>query len=171
MVDGLNIEKSLNTYDAAREQSKAADILLLNKKDLLNEFQLRRINLKLKEINPTAPILLIRHDDINPALVYGVDPQDVPAEDHRNKLQRERLHPSHQHDGLSSYKISLAGPLERERFIETIQLIPHAVFRVKGIADFIGDDKPLLFQYVGGRFEFSEFNNPKMSDRFLVLSG
>jgi G3E family GTPase len=124
-------------------------------------------------MNPTAPILLAQHGDINPALVYGVDPQDEPVEVHRNKPQREVQHKHHSHefDGLSSYKISLAGQLERERFIETIQSIPHSVFRIKGIVDFIGDDKPFLFQYVGGRFEFSEFNNPKMIDRFLILIG
>ncbi len=26
-------------------------------------------------------------------------------------------------------------------------------------------------KYVGGRFEFSEFNNPKLPDRFLILIG
>ena len=173
MVDGLNIDKSLDTYDVAREQIKAADILLLNKKDLLNEFQLRKINRKLKEMNPKAPILLAQHGDINPALVYGVDPQDEPVEAHRNKLQREAHHQHHSHafDGLSSYKISLAGPLERERFIETIQALPRSVFRIKGVVEFTDADKPLLFQYVGGRFEFSEFNNPKMPDRFLILIG
>ena len=59
----------------------------------------------------------------------------------------------------------------KERFIETIQTIPPSVFRIKGIVEFIGADKPLLFQYVGGRFEFSEFNNPKMTDRFIILIG
>ena len=173
MVDGLNIEKSLDTYDVAREQIKAADILLLNKKDLLNEFQLRKINRKIKEMNPTAPILLTRHGDINPALVYGVDSQDEPVEVHRNKLQKEahHKHHSHENDGLSSYKISLVEPLDRERFIETIQTLPSSIFRIKGVVDFIGDDKPLLFQYVGGRYEFSEFNNPKMPNRFLILIG
>ena len=173
MVDGLNIEKSLDAYDVAREQIKAADILLLNKKDLLNEFQLQKINRKLKEMNPTAPILLTRHGDINPALVYGVDPQDEPVEVHRNELQRDAHHKHHSHkfDGLSSYKISLADPSERERFIEAIQSTPRSVFRIKGVVEFTDAEKPLLFQYVGGRFEFSEFNNPKMSDRFLVLIG
>jgi hypothetical protein len=37
--------------------------------------------------------------------------------------------------------------------------------------EFTDDDKPSLFQYVGGRFEFSEFNNPKMPDRFLIVIG
>lgn len=168
MVDGLNIENSLNAYDVAREQIKAADILLLNKKDLLTEFQLRKINRKLKEMNPTAPILLTRHGDIHPALVYGVDPQDEPVEGLPSKLQKEahHKHHSHENDGLSSYKISLADPLERERFIETIHSLPSSVFRIKGVVDFIGDDKPLLFQYVGGALSFPSLITRKCQTDF-----
>jgi len=173
MVDGLNIEQSLQTYDVAREQIKAADILLVNKKDLLTGIPLQKISQKLKEINSAAPILAIQHGDINPALVYGVDPQDEPVEVHQNKFQRgaHQMHHSHEFDGLSSYKISFAGPLERGRFIETVQSLPRTVFRIKGVVEFINDDIPLLFQYVGGRFEFSEFHNPKLSERFLIFIG
>jgi G3E family GTPase len=61
--------------------------------------------------------------------------------------------------------------LEKEGFIGAIQSLPDTVFRVKGIVEFTENSRPLLFQYVRGRFEFSEFNNPKMSERFLTLIG
>jgi G3E family GTPase len=106
---------------------------------------------------------------------YGIGLQYL-AESHTvdgGKLQREAhlKHHSHGFNELSSYKISLAGPLERERFIETIQSIPRSVFRIKGVVEFTDAHKPLLFQYVGGRFDLSEFNNPTLSDRFLILIG
>ena len=37
------------------------------------------------------------------------------------------------------------------------------------VVEFTDAEKPLLFQYVEGRFEFSEFNNPKMPERYIVL--
>ena len=40
-----------------------------------------------------------------------------------------------------------------------------------GVVEFTDADKLLLFQYVGGRFELSEFNNPKRPERFLILIG
>jgi len=173
MVDGLNVEQSLKEYDVAREQIKAADILLLNKKDLLTDGQLRAAIGNLKGVNPVAPILAIANGDINPAMLYGVDMQENPLPDHKREPQAQKtpLHPSHQHDGLSSVKISFTEPLDRTSFIEAVKAMPHKIFRVKGVVAFKDADKPLLFQYVGGRFEFSEFNNPKMSDRFLVLIG
>mgnify|MGYP001039597059 CR=1 FL=1 len=173
LVDGLNIDKSLEDYQVAKDQIKAADILLLNKKDLLDEIQLEKIHQKLMLINPNAPILSTKQGDINPSLIYGIDPQDIKEITYTKDLDGEthRHYYSHKEDGLSSYKISFSKPLKREPFLDGIKALPHSIFRIKGILDFIDSKTPLLFQYVGGRFEFSEFNNPRMADRFLVLIG
>lgn len=173
IVDGLNIEKSIEDYAVASEQIKAADILLLNKKDLLTKIQLQEITQTLKGINPSAPILSAVHGDVNPALLYGYDTQANLLPDHKKEAQtkREISHPSHQHDGLSSHKISFLAPLDRMSFIKAVKALPPEIFRIKGVISFAEDNKPKLFQYVGGRYEFSEFDNPKMSDRFLILIG
>jgi G3E family GTPase len=173
MVDGLNIEQSIRAYEVARDQIKAADIILLNKTDLLAKNLIGKISSRLKAINFSAPILTTVRGDINPALIYGVDPMEDPVvftkkKSGKNQIQR---HHTHERDGFSSYKISFNGPLEKEGFIGAIQSLPDTVFRVKGIVEFTENSRPLLFQYVRGRFEFSEFNNPKMSERFLTLIG
>ncbi|RLB94883.1 MAG: hypothetical protein DRH50_05740 [Deltaproteobacteria bacterium] len=173
IVDGLNVDKSLEDYEVAKDQIKAADILLLNKKDLLNEIQLKKIYHKLRLINPNAPILLTKQGDINPALIYGIDPQDIKEIKNQKDIEEatHQHYSSHKDSGVSSYKLSFSKPLERKRFLEGIKALPHNIFRIKGVLDFIDSKTPLLFQYVGGRFEFSEFSNPKMADRFLVLIG
>jgi G3E family GTPase len=173
MVDGLNAEQTLNAYDVARDQIKAADIILLNKTDLLTKNAIKKISRQLKKINPAAPVLTSVRGDINPALIYGVDPMDDPAAFDRKKLQEDKINRQHTHevDGFSSYKISFDRPLEKEGFIEAIQALPDTVFRIKGVVEFTDADQPLLFQYVRGRFEFSDFTNPKMSERFLILIG
>jgi|LGVF01.2.fsa_nt_gb G3E family GTPase len=173
LVDGLNVRETLQNYEVAKNQIKAADILLLNKKDLLDEIQLKEVHQKLKEINPGAPILSTTKGDINPSLIYGIDPQDtkeiIPTKDLQGKID----HPyySHKDDGLSSYKISFSRPLDRERFLDAIRSLPRTIFRIKGVIDFVDSKMPLVFQYVGGRFEFSEFNNPNLSERFIILIG
>ncbi len=173
MVDGLNVVQSLKDYDVVADQIKAADILLLNKRDFLTDLRLQEIRQKLKKINPTAPIIATLQGDINPTLIYGVDPQDEAIINHQKKNQGEthQIRQSHEHDGLSSYKISFTEPINKKRFINAIEATPHLIFRIKGIIEFKGTEKPMLFQYVGGRYEFSEFNNPNMSDRFLTLIG
>lgn len=173
VVDGVNIEKSLVSYEVAENQIKAADVLLLNKRDLLNEIQIGQVNEKLRSLNPRAPILTTAQGDINPALLYGIDPYDTEGTAHKKEASAKVYHNNHSHaaDDLSSYRVSFTEPVNRERFIEAIKSIPEKVFRIKGVVEFVDNAKPLLFQYVGGRFEFSEFNNPNLTDRFLILIG
>ena len=173
LVDGLNVCESVEAVDVAKEQIKAADILLLNKKDLLTDVQLENRYRMVKALNPTAPILPVSHGDINPALLYGVDPQDEPAAATKNDRHEnpQQSHPTHEHNLLSSHKFSFSTPLDKSSFVEAIKTIPRGVFRVKGVVDFSDTEESQLFQYVGGRYAFSEFNNPNLSDRFLVLIG
>jgi G3E family GTPase len=173
IVDGKNVEKSLADCEVATEQIRAANLLLLNKKDLLDEVQLQEVKNKLRQINPTAPILTTQQGDINPALIYGGDPQDNNEITKQKQYQGEglQIHYSHEGYGLSSYKISFPNALDRDGFLEAIESLPANVFRIKGVVDFIDTGKPLLFQYVAGRFELSEFNNPNLADRFLIFIG
>ncbi len=80
-------------------------------------------------------------------------------------------HHSHEQDRLSSHKIPLPEPLDKTLFLDTIKSLPHNIFRIKGVVDLEDFKQPMLFQYVGGRFEFSQFKNPKMEDRFVILIG
>ena len=173
VVDGQNVHKSLDEYEVVRNQIKAADILLLNKRDLLTESKIRDAKQKLRKINPAAPILLTKQGDVNPALIYGFDSQNFKDTPHGKgqKGDETHTHLSHEHDGLSSHKISFTKALNRELFLSVIEALPQTIFRIKGVVDFVDSKTPLLFQYVGGRFEFSEFNNPKMTDRFIIIIG
>ena len=173
VVDSQNITRSLDEYEVARNQVKAADILLLNKIDLITESALWGIRRKLRKVNPSAPILTIKHGDVNPALLYDVDEQKIKKRLQEKAAEKDNAHTgySHQHDGLSSIKISFATALDREAFLSAIKALPDTIFRIKGVLDFIDSKIPLLFQYVGGRFEFSEFTNPNMGDRFIIAIG
>lgn len=172
IVDAMNIEKSLKDYNVAKDQIIAADILLLNKTDLITKGQMTSIDQKLKEINPTAPVISTTHGDINPALIYGVETQDVETR-HNEKHSEEANHipRSHESLGFSSHRISFKNPLNKNLFIDRIKSIPPSIFRIKGVIDLVDTGKPMLFQYVRGRFEFSEFNNPKVKERFLIFIG
>lgn len=173
VVDGVNMKDSLNKYTVAHDQIAAADILLVNKQDLLHEEELLVIDETLREINETAPIIPVTQGNINPVLLYGIDQQDLveiqKREDRRNVPTRTDT--SHEKDGLQSITIPISQSLDRDRFIEIITSLPNMFFRMKGILDFNDSAEPHLFQYVNGRFEFSELRNASMADRFLTLIG
>jgi G3E family GTPase len=172
IIDAMNIEKSLKVYDVARDQIEAADILLLNKTDLITKGQRIPIHQKLRDINPNAPIITTMHGDINPALIYGVDPQDMePGRKEQHAEEANNILHSHESYGFSSHRISFTRPLDKELFINVIRSMPPAIYRIKGVVDLADAGKPQLFQYVRGRFEFSEFNNPNVQERFLIFIG
>ena len=134
MVDGQNIQESMNEYAVVRNQIRAADILLLNKKDLLNEAIIQETNIELRKVNPTAPILLTAKGDINPALLYGIDLQDNNEMPHRIEQEVEGQHAYHSHeqDRLSSHKIPLPEPLDKTLFLDTIKSLPTYHFSDQG---------------------------------------
>jgi G3E family GTPase len=173
VVDSVNVDDSLKKYTVAHNQIAAADILLVNKKDLVTDEELSAINQTLREINETAPLIPVTQGDINPVLLYGIDQQDLveiqKREDRRNVPTRTDT--SHEKDGLQSITIPISRSLDRDRFIEIITSLPNTFFRMKGILDFNDSAEPHLFQYVNGRFEFSELHNPSMAKRFITVIG
>ena len=183
LVDSLNMEKTLAEYEVAREQLRTADILLLNKADLIDEKREDELLEIVRRYNPHAPVIFTKRGDINPSLIYGPDSFERKAgenekhdhghhhhHDHHHVHGHEQHH-SHHFDSLSSLKVNVDRPLDRDRFLERIALLPAAVFRVKGIISFSGDERPLLFQYVAGRYEISEYSASETDERFLIFIG
>jgi G3E family GTPase len=168
VVDALNIKPTLSEHAIAVDQIRAADVLMLNKKDLVSPARLDAVTDRLREINPKAPLFLTAKGDLNPALVLEVDDRaahPMPGQ------PTAFLHTSHLQDGLWSQSIRLGRPLDRDVFLKAVAQLPPSIFRAKGIIEFSDDPQPVLFQYVAGRYELSVFPRSTIEDRFLTLIG
>ena len=99
IVDASNFN-SVHDYHVSREQIKAADVIVLNKIDLVSNFEIETISLQLKEMNPNVPILKCQNGQIHPGLLYGTN-----TETETNQLRQEIQphHCTHSHDHLSSF--------------------------------------------------------------------
>ncbi|OPL15260.1 MAG: hypothetical protein AVO39_02370 [delta proteobacterium MLS_D] len=168
VVDAENIEGSLREQSIAVEQIRGADIVMINKKDLVPSDRLASIEQTLRDINPTAPLIPAVDGILNPALLMGADLSPKLAGDTEKAVF---LHPSHLRDGLSAKSIRLTTPVDREKFLRAVEKLPPSVFRVKGILDFSDLPEPALFQYVGGRHQISIFPQPPTDERFLTIIG
>lgn len=167
-VDAENIETSLREQSVAAEQVRAADIVMINKKDLVPPDQLNFIEQALRDINPNAPLMPTVGGNLNPALLIDTDISPKLSEDTGKGMISNT---SHLLDGLSAKSIRLTTPLNREDFLRAVEKLPPSVFRVKGILDFSDLPEPALFQYVGGRHEISIFPQPPTGERFLTIIG
>ena len=76
-----------------RLQIEGADILLLNKIDLIEPGQIKPLETKLREINPTAAIVRTERCRIDPELLFGIGRERKIAREpgYRSRLQRTSI--------------------------------------------------------------------------------
>jgi G3E family GTPase len=173
VVDASNYN-AVDNYEVAADQITAADLIILNKTDMVNEQTLDNITKDIRTRNPFASIHPTTQGYINPGLIYDLDvTQSEMKEDNRKASKNETPTPhghKHSHDGISSVKIDLDQPVDIDAFIKVVESMPPSVFRLKGIVN-LGAGQAVLVQYVCGHYDISNFQNPNVTDRFIVIIG
>jgi G3E family GTPase len=127
-----------------RLQIEGADILLLNKIDLVEPAQIEPLETKLREINLTAAIVRTERCRIDPELLFGIG------------REKKVARPEHQHQPeFESFTFSSDNIFSRDCFEHFADSLPAAVIRVKGFIRF--PDGAQLFNFVAGRWELEAF--------------
>ena len=127
-----------------RLQIEGAEILLLNKIDLIEPGQIEALETKLGQINPTATIIRTERCRIDPELLFGIgrDKKIAPPQ-HRHQPEFESF-------AFTSGKI-----FSRACFEGFANGLPASVVRAKGFIRF--GDGAQLFNFVAGRWELEPF--------------
>ena len=172
IVDCANAPTSLETYDVARDQVRAADIVILNKTDLAGAEQTREVEEKVRHLNSRALLLQTSHGNISPGTLYNdaLDPDAGPAHAPGPHMETGH-HVCHGEEGIDSIKIPFVQPLERETFLATLKELPPEILRVKGILRFDDTEEAEICQYVGGRLDLSRHAGPFDKTGFLIVIG
>jgi G3E family GTPase len=177
LVDALNLDAALAGSPLAADQIGAADVIVLNKRDLVDDGRLEAVRRKVQQINPRAPVFCTTHGDLNPALIFDADDSSGPGPGGLKSASGSMLHEAsaghatHAEAGLWSRSLRIPGALDREKFTQAVASLPPSVFRVKGLIDFTDSGETMLFQYVCGRFELSVFPKRGVRERFLTIIG
>ncbi len=108
VIDASNAMQQLDRFQEAQRQVGFADRLLLSKTDLVSDEQVLRLEARLKQINPRAPIarvnfgqapiseiLDIRGFNLNDRL--EIDPDFLKAEEHAHECGEHCDHPHGEH--------------------------------------------------------------------------
>src|SRR6266481_5547827 len=127
-----------------RLQFESADILLLNKVDLVEPRQIEPLETKLREINPTGAIIRTERCRIDPELLFGIG------------RERKIAPPEHRHQPeFESFAFTSSKIFSRNRFEGFANGLPASVVRAKGFIRFA--DGTQLFNFVAGRWELEPF--------------
>jgi G3E family GTPase len=127
-----------------RLQIEGADILLLNKIDLIEPAQIESLETKVREINPTAAIVRTERCRVDPELLFGIG------------REKKVARPKHQHQlEFESFTFTSDKTFSRACFERFADGLPASMLRAKGFVRF--GDATQLFNFMAGRWELEPF--------------
>jgi len=130
------------------QQLEAADLVLLNKRDLVDAPALQRARDRVTETTGGQPVLVAERCRVDPALLFPPDPA------HRRKARRteERDHDhDHDHERFTTLELSIPDGTSSDEVLALVQR--HAPIRAKGFVR--TPDGVRLVQGVGPRVELT----------------
>jgi G3E family GTPase len=137
-----------------RLQIEGADILLLNKIDLIKLEQIEPLEGKLRKINPTAAIVRTERCQIDPELLFGIG------------RKRKVIPPEHEHQPeFESFTFTSDKSFSRDCFERFAESLPANVYRAKGFIRF--EDSSQLFNFVAGRWDLEPFESAETALVFI----
>ena len=143
--------------DTIVRQLKAADLLVLNKRDLIEDAGELRAWLAGRS---TAPVIEARHAGVALDLLFGLDRHGEAASAAADQE-------------FKSWSYEWLEPVERESLLAMLRDVPEGVLRAKGIVRFAdAADRRFIVHMVGRRIEVSEQGAwPRNDATRLVLLG
>ena len=143
-------------------QILSADVILLNKIDLVGGEVALGIEARLEEMNPRAKVFLTRNCSVEPARLFeGLS--SAGEKTGKAGFRDENL----EHQGFQSFTFEDHGIMDRTKLIRFLESLPASLFRCKGWARF--PDSSVIVNYSGGnyRLEPTQDSHPTA----LVLVG
>lgn len=144
VIDADGMVKYPQVGHTSRMQIEAADIILLNKVDLVSESELKAIEEKLRSFNEIAEILHTQRCQVDPDLLFGIGRERVQAP------------PDHVHQPeFESFGYKTPATIDRQCFEEFADSLGANVYRAKGFVGF--PEGTYLFNFVAGRWDLEPF--------------
>ena len=136
------------------DQLQSADLVILNKADLLDPATLARLRQEIGAALPRAVrVVAAREGRVDPAVLLGLH---AAAED--DLAARPSCHDAedgeHEHDDFESFVVALRETAAPDALVPRLRAVAeaHDVLRIKGFAAVSGKPLRLAIQGVGGRF-------------------
>lgn len=152
VADAVHLDGQLGEHHEAEEQIAFADVVLLNKTDLVEADGLKRVEARIRKINPYAKIIRTARCEAPLDEIVGLNAFSL---DRVLEVEPDFLDSDHDHehdDDVTSVSFVSDTPLDMERFQawfgRLLQIRGQDILRSKGILDFAGLDERYVFQGV-----------------------
>ena len=152
VADAVHLSSQLTEHHEAEEQIAFADVILLNKIDLVDDDGLDRVKDRIKKINPFAKIINTTRCSAPLDEVVGLNAFSL---ERILEVEPDFLDSDHDHehdDDVTSLSFVSDTPLDMEKFQEwfgdLLRTKGQDILRSKGILDFKGEEDRYVFQGV-----------------------
>ena len=152
VADAVHLSSQLTEHHEAEEQIAFADVILLNKVDLLDESGLDRVKDRIKKINPFAKIINTTRCSAPLDEVVGLNAFSL---DRILEVEPDFLESDHDHehdDDVTSLSFVSDTPLDMDKFQDwfgnLLRTKGQDILRSKGILNFKGEEERYVFQGV-----------------------
>lgn len=158
VVDAESFDAQHFQSEAALKQIRYADMILLNKTDLVTPLKLAEVENYLKNTKNGAKILQCQYGQVPLPLLLDI--QLTPIENYQSEIIKEEhnYHGHHSHhltnDGFVAVSFQSDQPFDVYKFEKFLMdEMPSEVFRAKGILWFSGSQLRHIFQLSGTRYD------------------
>ncbi|NEQ20823.1 MAG: GTP-binding protein [Microcoleus sp. SIO2G3] len=155
VVDAKHIWEHWDSSEA-QEQIAFADVILLNKTDLVTAEQLSELEKRIRAMNAMAKVYRTRNSELEMDALLGINAFDL---NRALEIDPQFLsEDAHEHDE-SVYSVALveSGELDGEKLQQWMSKLLQTqgpdIFRMKGILNLVGEDHRFVFQGVHMLFE------------------
>ncbi|QFT89266.1 Putative metal chaperone YciC [Bacillus sp. THAF10] len=132
---------SIQIKQLIREQVRHADLLIVNKMDLVSEADTASMLYEIQSINPNATTLLTNYAKIPP--YSWKHTKSLEKEEHEVSHVKEQLN-------LKSFVYQFQSAIDLDEFENWLRQLPDSVYRIKGYLRFEHTSSIYLFQYSYG---------------------
>ena len=170
VADAVHLDSQLGEHHEAEEQIAFADVVLLNKTDLVETGGLERVEARIRKINPYTRIIKTARCVAPLDEILGLDAFSL---DRVLTFEPDFLESDHDHehdDDITSVSFTSDTPLDLEKFQTwfgtLLQTNGQDILRSKGILNFTGTNERYVFQGVHMLMDASSMGTwPEGKDR------
>ncbi len=167
MTDDQEDERSI--VNLLTDQVEFANVILLNKADLVTEEQIGLLEKTLKKLNPTAKLIRTTNSKVDPKEILSTGLFDYEEAEQAAGWQKElelaqkgiAHSPETEEYGISSFVYQNSKPFHPDRFLNYVaQDFPNSIIRSKGIFWIASRPaKALLWSQAGGSLKAEEYGS------------
>lgn len=157
-----NLDHENPVEELFEDQLNAADMVILNKSDLMSDAERQATTAELKQkLRPATRLVPAQNGALDLSVLLGLNGRAEDDMHNRPSHHEMEGEEQHDHDDFVTFIVVLPPQIDRAALLTVVEktIAAHDILRIKGFADVAGSDSRLLIQAVGPRLN-SYFDRP-----------